>query len=201
MDDTTTVVDTLNLNTKNMNEPSDYAGVTSHARGVAGRENSAWGRSGGLEQGELQYFNLLPFLRLLGTVLFFFSFLAPAAPAQVRGGYSRGDGPACACCGPSWGPGWGWSWYDPFPWGWGYPYVYPFQPYSGQVKIDRVAKNALVYVDGGYAGTAGELKRFILGPGNHEIELRDPSGQTFQKERIHVVPGKTLEIRGGSRGR
>jgi hypothetical protein len=161
-------------------------------------ESSAPGRSGGLEEGKVQRFNLPRFLKPFGIALLSFSFLAPAAPAQVRGGNRDGGGPTCEWYGPGGGLGWGWSRYDPFPWGWGYPYVYPFQPYLGRVKIEKVAKDALVYVDGGYAGTAGELKKFRLCLGNHDIELRDTSGQAFQKERVHIVRGKTVEIRGAS---
>jgi hypothetical protein len=71
---------------------------------------------------------------------------------------------------------------------------------TGEVKIVNAAKDALVYVDGGYAGTVGKLKKFPLRPGNHDIELRDPSGHGFHQVRIHVIPGKTLEIDGGTGG-
>jgi hypothetical protein len=57
-----------------------------------------------------------------------------------------------------------------------------------------------VYVDGGYAGRVGELKKFHLQPGSHNIELRDPSGHAFHQEKIQVLPGKTLEIQGALGG-
>jgi hypothetical protein len=69
------------------------------------------------------------------------------------------------------------------------------------VKLENVAKDALVYVDGGYAGTAGKLKKFALRTGSHNVELRDPSGHVFHQEKIEVLPGKTLEIRGTVGGR
>ena len=125
-------------------------------------------------------------------------FLAPAAFAHPGDGSEPAYAPPPAY---SYGPGWGWSWYDPFPWGWGYPYVYPFHPYSGVVKLQELPGDALVYVDDGYAGRADKLKKFTLRAGNHEIELRDSSGHAFQKERIHVIPGKTLKIRGMKGGR
>lgn len=68
------------------------------------------------------------------------------------------------------------------------------------MKIVDVAKDAMVYVDGGYAGTAGKLKKFPLRPGSHNIELRDPSGHTFHEEKINVLAGKTLEIHGTTGG-
>jgi len=130
------------------------------------------------------------FLKMSAIALLSLFLLVPAASAHFRGGF-------VGVYGPSWGwygPGWGW--YGPYGWGWGYPYGYAPVPNSGEVKIVNVAKDALVYVDGGYAGTAGKLKKFALRPGNHDIELRDPSGHAFHQERIHVIPGKTLEIRG-----
>jgi hypothetical protein len=119
--------------------------------------------------------------------------IVPVASAQrggwgFRGGYYEGGW---------YGPGWGW--YGPY---WGYPYGYGYYgPYGGSarygdVKIEDVAKDALVYVDGGYAGRAGQLKKFRLSAGNHDIELRDPSGHAFHQEKIDVLPGKTLEISG-----
>jgi hypothetical protein len=126
--------------------------------------------------------------------------LVPAASAQHRFVVSGGF----AGFGPGWGwygPGWGWygpGWYGN--WGWGYPYAYAPIPDAGRVKLVDVAKDALVYVDGGYAGTAGKLKTFVLRPGSHNIELRDPSGHAFHQEKIHVIAGKTLEIHGAVEG-
>src|SRR5215472_6880439 len=125
----------------------------------------------------------------LGIALLAIFFLVPVASAQCSG-YS-GPVTILGCS-----PGWGWSWYDPFPWGWGYPYVYPYEPYSGVVRIEHFAKDAAVYVDGAYAGTAGQLKKFRLLPGEHNIELRDSSGRTLRKETIHVLSSKTVKIRG-----
>ena len=135
-------------------------------------------------------------LRVLAIALLSIFVLVPAASAQHRLLVSGGF------VGPGWGwygPGWGWygpGWYSPWGWGWGYPYAYEAIPASGQVRLVDVAKDALVYVDGGYAGTAGKLKKFTLRPGNHSIELRDPSGHAFHQEKIHVIAGKTLEIHG-----
>ena len=121
--------------------------------------------------------------------------LVPAASAQrrsviiVRGGYAY------------YGPGWGW--YGPYGWGWWGPpyYAYAPVPSTGDVKIVTQSKDASVYVDGGYAGVAGKLKKFHLEPGNHDIELRDRKGHVSHQERVHVIPGKTVEINAELRGR
>jgi hypothetical protein len=65
---------------------------------------------------------------------------------------------------------------------------------GGEVKLITRMKNASVYVDGGFAGTAGNLKHFYLAPGNHNIELRNPSGQVVFHEQVHVILDKTAEI-------
>jgi hypothetical protein len=120
-------------------------------------------------------------LGLLGLIM-----LAPVASAQ-RGRVFIGGG-------FGWGPGWGWS--APYPY-WG-PYGYYGEGYStaypGQLKIVTQNKDAKVYVDGGYAGTAGKLKKFRLAPGQHDIELRDTSGKVLHGERVTVISGKTVDI-------
>lgn len=132
------------------------------------------------------------------ALLSVFMFVPPASAhphsgVVVGGGF--GYGPGWGWYGPAWGwYGTGW-WYGPYS---GYPYAY--YPDAGAVKIVNTAKDAQVYVDGGYAGTVGKLKKFPLRPGNHNIELRDPSGHVFHQERVHVIPGKTIEIEGGARG-
>jgi hypothetical protein len=138
------------------------------------------------------------FLKLSAIALLSLFFLVPAASAHFRGGF-------VGVYGPSWGwygPGWGWygpGWYGPY--GWGYAYGYAPTPNSGEVKIQNMPKDTLVYVDGGYAGTAGKLKKFALRPGSHNIEFRDPSGHAFQQEKINVIAGRTLELHGTLGGR
>jgi hypothetical protein len=87
------------------------------------------------------------------------------------------------------------SWYYP----WGPSYVVPryYQAYqaTGEVKIVTHLKDASIYVDGGYAGVTGKLKHFDLTPGNHEIELRDPSGHTIYQQKVQVLAGQKTEIR------
>jgi hypothetical protein len=135
--------------------------------------------------------------------------LAPAASAQRFGGGFRGGG-----FGARGGFGFaprvyvGAGWYNPWgyaPYGYGYwsgpyygayGYEYQSHPKNGDVKIDTKAKDALVYVDGGYAGKSKDLRKFPLSPGNHTIELRDPSGNVYHSEQINVISGKTIDIRG-----
>jgi hypothetical protein len=96
------------------------------------------------------------------------------------------------------GPGfYGPAWVGP---GWVGPYGYVYGPNAGSVKIESKMKDAAVYVDGGYAGTVAQLKNFHLRVGNHDIELRDPSGHSFYQERINVIGGKTIKISPDIRG-
>ena len=93
----------------------------------------------------------------------------------------------------AYGYGWGPVWYP----GYYYarPQVYAVVPRGGDVKIDTHMKDASVYVDGGFAGTTGKLKHFALQPGNHDIEVRNTGGQTLFKDRVHVIAGKTVDIK------
>jgi hypothetical protein len=157
-------------------------------------------------------------LRVFGLALLALVMFVPGASAQ-RGGFGGHGGfggrggfyGGRAYYGGGWGwygPAWGWGWYGPYSyWGWyGYPYAgaygegYSAEPRYGDVKITDAAKDARVYIDGGYAGTAGDLKKFHLTNGSHEIELRDPSGHAFHQEKIEVLPGKTVEIQGNAGG-
>ena len=105
----------------------------------------------------------------------------PAASARV---FVRGVvriGPAFY--GPVWaGPGW---WY---------PGPYAVAPATGSVKFQTNLKDPAVYINGGYAGTIGQLKTFQMRPGTYHIELRDHDGHQFFHEEIHVIAGKTLKL-------
>ena len=121
------------------------------------------------------------YLKLSLIALLALVFIVPAAsarPVVVVGGY--------------YGPGWyGPGWYGP---GWGAPYWYDRGPVTGGVRFDTKMKDASVYLDGGYAGTVGQLKTFQLRPGSYNVELRDHNGRSFYQERIEVVAGKTLKL-------
>jgi hypothetical protein len=76
-------------------------------------------------------------------------------------------------------------WYGP-----GYYYA----PNAGEVEIQTKQKGEQIFVDGGYAGLTGELKKFPLHAGTHTIELRNANGQTFYQEKITVIAGKKIKI-------
>jgi hypothetical protein len=150
------------------------------------------------------------FLKFFGLLILALVILVPATSAQ-RGFGGRGFGHGGFYGRGFYGGGWGWygpgwGWYGPYAYGYGYPYWggydgdYSSGPRYGDVKITDAAKDALVYIDGGYAGKAVDLKKFHLTGGDHTIELRDPSGHTFHQEKIQVLPGKTLEIQGNVGG-
>jgi PEGA domain len=112
--------------------------------------------------------------------------LAPmsASAARLRGGFVV------------MGPGIYSGWYSPF-WGpyWGPGYVGPYYAYpnSGEVKLDTKAKDAQVFINGSYAGTARENKTMRLRPGTYNIEIRE-GGETAFAEQVYVVAGKTLHL-------
>ena len=102
----------------------------------------------------------------------------------------------------AYGPGlwrpWGPVWWDPFWWGgWMHPgYWSGFSqgPNMGEVKLQATPKDALVYVDGAFAGPATKLKNMWLEPGIYELEVRDDSGALWKK-KVYVLSGKTLQLR------
>ena len=99
---------------------------------------------------------------------------------------------------PVWGPTFYYpSWYYPYsyPYSYGWHQVYIAAPRMGTVKIQTHLKEAGIYVDGGFAGMTGKLKEFSLQPGNHDIEVRNASGQTLFHERVQVLLGKMVEVR------
>jgi hypothetical protein len=71
-------------------------------------------------------------------------------------------------------------------------YLVP-QPDKGQVNLQGSYKNAEVYLDNAYAGTADTLKKFWLAPGIYDLEVR-PKDQPPRKKRIYVLTGKTLKV-------
>jgi hypothetical protein len=120
--------------------------------------------------------------------------VAPMASAQRRVIIVRRPGPVFVGPGFYYGP----SYYDP--WWYGPRYTYYATPNAGEVKLETKMKDASVYVDGGYAGTAEKLKKFPLRAGTHDIELRDSDGYTLFQERVNVIAGKTVKIEAGNRG-
>jgi hypothetical protein len=105
--------------------------------------------------------------------------LAPTASAHVRHVVVVGPG-----------------FYGPF-----YPYYgyYPYPPAYvvanyGEVKIDTHRKDAVVYIDGGYAARIKDRKKFALRPGNHNIELRGSDGETIYEQKVAVTVGQTTKL-------
>ena len=86
------------------------------------------------------------------------------------------------------------SW-NPF-WGLYYPSYIPDLEYAygkGHVKLIGAPKDAKVYLDGGYAGTADRLKHIWLDAGAYDLAVEIRGRDTFQ-QRIYVLSGKTLTI-------
>jgi PEGA domain-containing protein len=86
-----------------------------------------------------------------------------------------------------------WGWYGPYygPYGFYGPYAYPN---AGEVKLDTKVKDAEVFINGAYAGTAGKLKSMWMRPSTYDLEIRAPGRKPYE-ERIYVVAGKTLHVR------
>jgi hypothetical protein len=116
-------------------------------------------------------------------MLFTFTALLVTLPAGAAGRFRGGLG-----AGPAFGPWWGYG-YSPF-------YYAPYSTLpmnAGEVKLDTNLKDAEVFIDGAYAGTAGKLKSMWLRSGAYNLELRSP-GHMRYAERIYVVSGKTLKV-------
>jgi len=138
--------------------------------------------------------------KVAGAVALAAALFVPMASARppafaFRGGFRGGFYGRGFVYGPSfyYGPGW----YGPgfYGLGWYEPYGYVPSDVAGKVKIDTKAKDAEVYVDGGYAGRVKDLGTFPLKAGEHDVELRDPNGQSFYQEHIDVIAGKTINIK------
>jgi len=87
------------------------------------------------------------------------------------------------------------TWWDPF---WGFYPPFPAGYFSqgndkGELKLNGAPKNASVYVNGGYAGTADQLKSFWLDPGVYDLAVSVPGGRRYE-QRVYVLTGKTLHI-------
>jgi hypothetical protein len=70
---------------------------------------------------------------------------------------------------------------------------FAYGPDKGWVKLSARPKNAEVFLDGAYAGTADHLKDMWLDPGVYNISVAAPGHAPFQ-QRIYVLSGKELKI-------
>ncbi len=92
------------------------------------------------------------------------------------------------------------GWYSPF-WGpWGGPYWgpgwgpgYDRYPNTGNVKIDTKVKDAQVFINGAYLGTAHDNKTIHLKPGAYKIEIRERGREPYTTS-VYVTVGKTLRL-------
>ena len=89
--------------------------------------------------------------------------------------------------------------HDPF-WGPWYPYSYgyPYAVRSGaDIRTEVTPKDALVYVDGYYAGQArdfdGAFKRLHVVPGGHAITFSLDGFRTVTED-VYVRPDSTLKM-------
>jgi hypothetical protein len=130
------------------------------------------------------------FLKYSAIALLAFMTFVPVASARGFGGFRGGYGVGFyGGFGMGFYPGF-YGYYGPW-YGHGYYYV----PNAGEVEIQTKQKDDQVFVDGGYAGLTGQLKKFPLRAGTHTIELRNANGQTFYQEQVNVIAGKKLKIK------
>lgn len=112
----------------------------------------------------------------------------------VTGGYI--SGPFWYPYAPYSYPYYGLAVWDPF-WGPFSPYYYPadftYGNGKGQIELRSDARNAEVYIDEAYAGTAEHLKHIWLDPGAYDLSVSAAGREPFH-QRVYVLTGKTLSI-------
>lgn len=91
-----------------------------------------------------------------------------------------------------WDPYWSWFYGLP-PFHPGYFSGFYYAAEKGEVRLQAEPKTAQVYLDGAYAGNAGDLKSMWLDPGAYSLSLTAPQRAPFE-QRIYVLTGKTLKI-------
>lgn len=84
-----------------------------------------------------------------------------------------------------------------------YPLFYPAYFYSsgvwaahvseGRVELQTNPTDASVYINGAYAGPANRLKKFPLGSGAYNLEVRAKGYRPF-RQRIYILSDRTLKI-------
>lgn len=91
-----------------------------------------------------------------------------------------------------------WGMYDPF---WSSAFLHPglyrgfavSGPNQGQIKLNA-PKDASVYLDGAFAGSAEKLKSIWLEPGIYELQVTGARGGEYKK-KVYVLSGKTLQLK------
>jgi hypothetical protein len=91
--------------------------------------------------------------------------------------------------------------FGPYPWWMRGEYPYPYFPmYQARTELHVKAtpKDAMVYVDGFYAGIVddfdGVFQRLPLPPGSHEITLYHEGYRTFH-QNMYLLPGSSVSLR------
>lgn len=108
---------------------------------------------------------------------------ASAARVFIGGGFY---GP-----GPYWGAYWGpYSYWAPG------TFYGEYYPNAGQVKLDTKVKDAMVYINGAYAGTTHDNKTMHLRAGTYKLEIKQ-GGVTKYSDQVMVAAGKTIHINPG----
>lgn len=102
-------------------------------------------------------------------------------------------------------PVFGYGCYPDLPFAGPYPYplFYPayFYPAAllgrhvseGKVELRANPPGASVYIDGAYAGPANRLKKFPLGSGAYDLEVKAKGYRAF-RQRIYILSDRTLKI-------
>ena len=84
-----------------------------------------------------------------------------------------------------------------------YPIASPYPFYAadafrygdgrGEIRLTTDPKEAKIYIDGGYAGTADKLKNLWLDPGAYDLTISAVGREDFH-QRLYVLSGKSLKI-------
>jgi len=110
----------------------------------------------------------------------FYPYSYPYAYAPY--GWYPGDWVSASLWYPVWGP-------SPF-YGPGY---FSYNQGRGELRLTADPKDARVYIDGGYAGTADKLKTLWLDPGAYDLTVSATGREDFH-QRLYVLSGKSLKI-------
>jgi hypothetical protein len=118
------------------------------------------------------------------------------AGGHVRGHYARPYypyRPYYPNYAPYYAPGWGVP--GPLVYGARYVYVPAARPSNklGKIQLDGADRMDRVYLDGGYAGIAGDLKTITIKPGTYNLEIKRGGIGVFS-QRVAVLEGKTLKL-------
>ena len=94
---------------------------------------------------------------------------------------------------PYYSPGWGVA--GPAVYGARYAYVPDARPSGklGKIQLDGADRMDRIYLDGGYAGVAGDLKTISIRPGTYNLEIKR-GGTGIYSQRVAVLEGKTLKL-------